>query len=106
MSLTGDRKGGLADKDSDHSVVTTEGHADCFGLCVKFYALLRRLAPRAGRLDAAERHVQVSDKPAVDPDGACLDPTGDALRSVAIATPDGRRQAVGAAKGGGGGWGD
>ena len=70
---------------------------------------LARLAARARGLHAAERHAQISEHPAVDPDSANLrtstdrwsqvkqthqELVGDAMRARTVTTPDAGSQAI------------
>ena len=60
-------------------------HPDVLDLDEVVGAVLRALAPDAGLLHPAERHAQVAQHPAVDPDRAAVDPLGNAVRAVAVA---------------------
>src|ERR1043165_4740126 len=69
-------------------------HAYILRLREKGQRLPAALPPDAALFHAAEWDAEVSEEPAVDPDGAAVDGGGDAVGAGEVAGPDARREAV------------
>src|SRR5262245_468190 len=79
---------------SSGSRVLRELDADVLRLGEEAHRLLAPLATDAALLHAAERHAQVAEEPAVDPDGAGVDALRHPVGSRQVLGLDDRRQPV------------
>lgn len=74
-------------------------HAHILRLREEPNRFITAFAADAALSHAAERHPQVAQQPAVDPDGAALDLFGDAVGAGEVVGPDGGGEAVAAVVG-------
>src|SRR4051812_47434294 len=76
------------------SIVSSQLDADILRLREELERLETAFASDAAVLRAAERHAQVAQQPAVDPDRAAVDRRGDAMRALEVARPQRCGEAV------------
>src|ERR1051326_9017839 len=80
--------------DAETGTASSQLDADILRLREEFERLETAFASDAAVFRAAERHAQIAQQPAVDPDRAAVDRRGDAMRALEVARPERCGEAV------------